>query len=88
MNEFLTIHDLRALLKIGLSTAYRLTRRPGFPDPVQLSGSCYRWPRVEVEAYLDSLSLPPARLRSVPAPGSHIIATRRHGQRRRQGAAK
>jgi len=34
--------------------AYARTREPDFPDPLVVSGSCYRWYSHEVLAYIDS----------------------------------
>ena len=50
----LTIHDIAALFRVQRTTAYARTREPDFPDPLVISGSCYRWYSHEVLAYIDS----------------------------------
>ncbi len=50
----LTIHDIAALLKVGRTTAYARTRDPEFPDPLAITGACYRWYAHEVLRYLES----------------------------------
>ena len=50
----LTIHDIAALFRVRRTTAYARTRDPDFPDPLVISGSCYRWYTHEVLAYIDS----------------------------------
>lgn len=52
--ELLTIHDIAALLRVGRTTAYARTRDPDFPDPLAISGACYRWYAHEVVRYLES----------------------------------
>ena len=49
----LTIHDIAALLRVRRTAAYAHTRDPDFPDPLVISGSCYRWYRHEVLAFID-----------------------------------
>ncbi|WP_148046756.1 helix-turn-helix transcriptional regulator [Nocardioides pocheonensis] len=50
----LTIHDIAALFRVQRTTAYARTRDPDFPDPLVISGSCYRWYAHEVLAYIDA----------------------------------
>ena len=89
MDEYLSITDLRALLRLGRSAAYALTHSPGFPDPVRLSGSCYRWPRPAVEAFLVSRTIPATQRPTPPAeraaPG-RLLTGRTRPRRRRGGA--
>jgi predicted DNA-binding transcriptional regulator AlpA len=54
----LTIHDIAALFRVQRTTAYARTRDPDFPDPLVISGSCYRWYTHEVLAYIDSRRAP------------------------------
>ncbi|MBM0125346.1 RHS repeat-associated core domain-containing protein [Pimelobacter simplex] len=39
----LTIHDIASLFQVHRTAAYARTRDPAFPDPLVISGSCYRW---------------------------------------------
>ncbi|MCW2737978.1 GAF domain-containing protein, partial [Nocardioides sp.] len=50
----LTIHDIACLLRLHRTAAYARTREPDFPDPLVISGSCYRWYTHEVLAYVDA----------------------------------
>ncbi len=50
----LTIHDIASLLRLHRTAAYARTREPDFPDPLVISGSCYRWYTHEVLAYVDA----------------------------------
>ena len=54
-DRLISIDDIRALFKLGRTAAYELTRRPGFPAPVQVSRRCLRWWASEVDAYADAL---------------------------------
>ncbi|KRA87578.1 hypothetical protein ASD84_16045 [Nocardioides sp. Root682] len=58
MPALLTIHDIAALLRIHRTAAYARTRDPDFPDPLVISGSCYRWYADEVAAYVASRRAP------------------------------
>ena len=49
------IADIRKRFKLGRTTAYELTHRLGFPDPVRISPRCYRWWASEVDAFAASL---------------------------------
>jgi predicted DNA-binding transcriptional regulator AlpA len=60
----LTIHDIASLLRLHRTAAYARTREPDFPDPLVISGSCYRWYTHEVLAYLDTRRAP----KTVPRP--------------------
>src|SRR3984957_19522390 len=55
LDRLISIDDIRALFKLGRTAAYELTRRPGFPAPVQVSRRCLRWWASEVDAYADDL---------------------------------
>jgi transcriptional regulator with XRE-family HTH domain len=54
----LTIHDIASLLRLHRTAAYARTREPDFPDPLVISGSCYRWYTHEVLAYVDARRAP------------------------------
>lgn len=60
----MSISDIRALFKLGRTAAYELTRRPGFPPPVQVSRRCLRWWASEIAAYADTLQRQGARQRT------------------------
>jgi predicted DNA-binding transcriptional regulator AlpA len=60
----LTIHDIASLLRLHRTAAYARTREPDFPDPLVISGSCYRWYTHEVLAYVDARRAP----KTVPRP--------------------
>ena len=60
----LTIHDIASLLRLHRTAAYARTREPDFPDPLVISGSCYRWYTHEVLAYVDARRTP----KTVPRP--------------------
>ncbi len=68
----LTIHDIASLLRVHRTAAYARTRDPDFPDPLVISGSCYRWYTAEVLAYLDTRRTPKRvpRPRRVPGDSS------------------
>lgn len=63
-DELLSISDIRMRFKLGRTAAYELTRRPGFPAPVQISRGCLRWWVSEVNAYADTLQREGARSRA------------------------
>lgn len=60
----LTIHDIASLLRVHRTAAYARTREPEFPDPLVISGACYRWYTHEVLAYVDARRAP----KTVPRP--------------------
>jgi predicted DNA-binding transcriptional regulator AlpA len=60
----MSIGDIRKLFKLGRTTAYELTRRPGFPPPVQVSRRCLRWWASEIEAYAATLQRQGAQRRT------------------------
>lgn len=60
----MSISDIRMLFKLGRTAAYELTRRPGFPAPVQVSRRCLRWWASEIDAYADTLQHEGAQRRS------------------------
>ena len=63
-DRLMSISDIRMLFKLGRTAAYELTRRPGFPAPVQLSRRCLRWWASEVDAYADTLQREGAQRRA------------------------
>jgi len=63
-DQLISISDIRALFKLGRTAAYELTRRPGFPAPVQISRHCLRWWASEVTAYANTLQREGARSRA------------------------
>ena len=54
-DRLVSVSDIRVLFKLGRTAAYQLTRRPGFPAPVQLSRRCLRWWASEIDAYAETL---------------------------------
>lgn len=42
-DRLMGVSDIRMLFKLGSTDACQLTRRPGFPAPVQVSRRCLRW---------------------------------------------
>ena len=60
----LTIHDIASLLRLHRTAAYARTREPDFPDPLVISGACYRWYTHEVLGYVDARRTP----KTVPRP--------------------
>jgi predicted DNA-binding transcriptional regulator AlpA len=54
-DNLISIGDIRKLFKLGRTSAYELTHRPDFPEPVPISSRCYRWWASEVGAYADTL---------------------------------
>lgn len=60
----MSISDIRMLFKLGRTAAYELTRRPGFPAPVQVSRRCLRWWASEVGSYAGTLQHERAQRRS------------------------
>jgi predicted DNA-binding transcriptional regulator AlpA len=54
-DRLISVGDIRELFKLGRTAAYELTRRPGFPAPVQVSRRCLRWWASEVDAFADAL---------------------------------
>jgi predicted DNA-binding transcriptional regulator AlpA len=55
VDRLISIGDIRVLFKLGRTAAYELTRRPGFPAPVQVSSRCLRWRASEVSTYAGAL---------------------------------
>ncbi len=70
-DKLITIADIRTLFKLGRTTAYELTHRPGFPDHVEISPHCYRWWANEVDEFA-------ATLRRERAQGSTRRTSRPH----------
>jgi predicted DNA-binding transcriptional regulator AlpA len=63
-DRLISIGDIRALFKLGRTAAYELTRRPGFPAPVQVSSRCLRWWASEVDTYAGTLQREGAQRRT------------------------
>ena len=63
-DRLISISDIRIFFKLGRTAAYELTRRPGFPAPVQISRRCLRWWANEVDAYADALQREGAQRRT------------------------
>jgi predicted DNA-binding transcriptional regulator AlpA len=55
-DRLISVADIHALFKLGRTAAYELTRRPGFPAPVQFSRRCLRWWASEVDTYAGTSS--------------------------------
>jgi len=70
----LTIHDIAALFRVQRTAAYARTRDPDFPDPLVISGSCYRWYAHEVLAYIDARRTPKKVYRNHTPPRDASIA--------------
>lgn len=66
------IDYVRSLFKLGRTAAYELTHRPGFPDPVEISRHCYRWPASEVDAFAATLRRERAQGRTRRAKTPHL----------------
>jgi predicted DNA-binding transcriptional regulator AlpA len=73
-DHLICVADIRALFKLGRTAAYELTRRPGFPAPVQVSRRCLRWWASEVDAYAGALQ------REGAPRGTRRAATRETGE--------
>ena len=77
-DRLIDITDIRALTKLGRTSAYELTRRPEFPSPVPFSPRCYRWWASEVMAFLAALRQDPGKTRPRrPRQAASITARRR-----------
>jgi predicted DNA-binding transcriptional regulator AlpA len=63
-DRLISVADIRALFKLGRTAAYELTRRPGFPAPVQVSSRCLRWWASEVGTYAGTLQREGAQRRT------------------------
>jgi len=63
-DRLVSVSDIRMLFKLGRTAAYQLTRRPGFPAPVQLSRRCLRWWASEIDAYAETLQREGAQRRT------------------------
>jgi predicted DNA-binding transcriptional regulator AlpA len=63
-DRLMSVSDIRMLFKLGRTAAYQLTRRPGFPAPVQLSRRCLRWWASEIDAYAETLQREGAQRRT------------------------
>ena len=95
-DRLISVGDIRALFKLGRTAAYELTRRPGFPAPVQVSRRCLRWWASEVDAYADALQRQGAQRRTLrtatpqpdrpAAPPRRITGTVRVARGRRESA--
>jgi len=67
-DALITIAEIRQIFRLGRTAAYELTRRPDFPDPVQVSSRCYRWWASEVDTF--AAGLPREHPRRVARPTS------------------
>jgi len=80
-DTLISIADIRKIFRLGRTTAYELTRRPGFPDPVTVSARCYRWWASEVDAFAATLrrerAQPAARPTAKPGLPDPAIPPRR-----------
>lgn len=54
-DHLIDIAEIRRIFRLGRTTAYELTHRPEFPDPVAISPRCYRWWASEVIAFAATL---------------------------------
>lgn len=53
--ELLTRHQVEKLIGIKRSTIYKLMREGVFPEPLKISDGTVRWPKAELETWLNSL---------------------------------
>jgi predicted DNA-binding transcriptional regulator AlpA len=51
--EYLSIHQVREIVPVGLETIRRNSRMGIFPKPVQFSPRCKKWVKSEVLAWLN-----------------------------------
>ena len=49
--EFIGVAEIGQLLGVARNSAWRYTRRPGFPEPVSRPASGPIWRRLDVEAW-------------------------------------
>ena len=61
-NDLLTRNEVLAILKVSRATLYVFMERDDFPRPVKL-GNCNRWPRFEVEGWLEAQPRAQSRVR-------------------------
>jgi excisionase family DNA binding protein len=54
-DNFLTVAEVAALLKLGNSTVWRLVKRGSLPSPVKIGGAT-RWNESEVAIFIASLT--------------------------------
>lgn len=70
--KLISIDYIRDLFKLGRTAAYELTHRPGFPDPVEISPHCYRWPAGEVHEFAATLRRERAQVRARRTATPHL----------------
>ena len=51
--DLLTIGEVQSLLKVSRATVYELMAARGLPRPLKI-GRCNRWPRLEVEGWIEA----------------------------------
>jgi predicted DNA-binding transcriptional regulator AlpA len=71
-DRLISVGDIRALFKLGRTSAYELTHRAGFPAPVRVSGRCLRWWASEVDAFAVGLQRDGAQRRTRQAKTQHV----------------
>lgn len=52
--ELLTVKDVGALLGLSRATIHRMRARGEFPEPIRVGVQSIRWPRANVQAFLES----------------------------------
>lgn len=52
--ELLTRQQVEKLIGIKRSTIYKLMREGVFPEPIKISGGTVRWPKAELETWVNS----------------------------------
>ena len=55
---FWDIDDIQFHCRVGRTTAWKLVKRPDFPDPVVVGPHGLVWPRAEVVAFMDTRRSP------------------------------
>ena len=51
--DLMNVHEVLARLTVSRTTLYSLLAKQQFPQPIRL-GRCCRWPRSEVEGWLEA----------------------------------
>jgi prophage regulatory protein len=61
IDELLRLRDVTRITKLCNSSVYNKIREGTFPRPLQLSPACVRWRTSAIRAWLNSLTVTPAR---------------------------
>ena len=88
MSEPLTIDDIRHQLEIGRTSAYKLTKTPGFPPPLPTAQRGHRWDVDAVDAFLATQNAAQHKLPADAEPeGNYIHPQIRSGRISRRSIA-